>query len=212
MKRFTLMAILASMALWGCSVTVVPRPVPTGTIDLAQRSLTLSGKGVTATVRVQDLEYAPYRLVENITSFHLTLRNDGSTPLSLPPESFVLLDDQGMQYRPVTAEKVKEIVGRDSAYLIPYPYVGYYYLEDTQRSAFHNTFTSELPFYAETHPQDIFTEALPAGPILPGAQIAGLLYFVVDLTTKTGVELRLYLPGTPETSAPDLHFPFSVEK
>ncbi len=80
MKRFMLMAILASMVLWGCSVTVVPRPVPTGTIDLAQRSLTLSGKGVTATVRVQDLEYAPYRLVENITSFHLTSATTAAPP------------------------------------------------------------------------------------------------------------------------------------
>lgn len=212
MFRTSAIAILASVLLWGCGVTVVPGKIFSGTVNPEDNSIAQQKGPLKITVRVQDLEYAPYRLVNNITTFHVAIRNDGSESLSVPLESFVLVDGKGNQYRPMAPGEVRKIVRRQSAYLIPYPYVGFYYLEDAEKSAFFNTFTSSLPYYAENYPQETFTEALPAGDILPGSRISGLLYFVVDLSTKEKVELRVYLPGTPPSAPADLVFPFSIEK
>ena len=60
----------------------------------------------------------------------------------------------GRQYRSITPERVREIVSKDTVYLIPYPYVGYYYLADQAMAAHDNAFSSSMPFYAEYHPQD----------------------------------------------------------
>jgi hypothetical protein len=103
-------------------------------------------------------------------------------------------------------------VSRDSTYLIPYPYVGYYYLEDTEEAGAINTFDSSLPFYAENHPQELLMNAFPVTSILPGARVAGRLYFGLDLPQRSSVELRVYLPGTPRSGAADFSFPFSIEK
>lgn len=207
-----LLLLLAVFLLSGCGVAVVPRPTATASLDPATNALRESTKGVTVSVRVEDLEVAPYRMVDNLTSFHVTVENGLSQEISFPLTSFLLIDDEGHQYRPIEPAKVQEIVGRDSMYLIPYPYVGYYYLEDKEKSAFANTFESALPYYAENYPQDIFTQALPAGSIVPGAKISGLVYFVIDLVQKRGIELRVYRPGTAPSGPPDFTFPFAVEK
>ena len=213
MKHTVIAAILGTLLLAGCSVTAVPMATSAGTINLADNSLTLEKGSLTVTTRVRDLEYAPYRMVDNITSFEVTIYNRGTETVKVSLDSFILVDDRGQQYKPVSPEEVREIVRNDSPYLIPYPYVGYYYLEDSEQGSFFNTFTSSLPYYAENHPQDIFTEALPTSEtILPGANISGLIYIVIDLTTKKSVDLRLYLPGTTGSMKPDFAFPFSIEK
>lgn len=203
---------LSIILLSGCGVTVVPRPTSSAAVDPQNNSISETHQGVTITARVQDLELAPYHMVDNITSFHVTIDNGTDHEISIPLESFILFDSDGNQYRPIEPSSIQGIVSRDSQYLIPYPYVGYYYLEDAEKSRFFNTFESALPFYAENYPQDVFTQALPAGSILPDAKIAGLVYFVVDLALKESVELRIYRPGTSVTGPADFILPFSVEK
>lgn len=212
MKKYQFIPVLAILFLCGCGVAIVPKPTSTALLNPADNSLTEDKAGVTISARLQDLEVAPYRMVDNLTSFHVTVHNKTGHELSIPLDSFLLIDDEGNQFRPIEPGKIQGIVSRDSAYLIPYPYVGYYYLEDKEKSAFFNTFESALPFYAENYPQDIFTQALPAGAVIPGAKISGLVYFVIDLYLKKGVELRVYLPETPKTALPDYVFPFSVDK
>jgi len=212
MKNSLLLSFLAVFALSGCGVAVVPKPTPSAILNPADNSLTEVKGGLSVTARVQDLEVAPYRMVDNITSFYIVIDNNTGHDVSLPLESFLLVDDGGNQYRPIEPGSIQNIVSRDSMYLIPYPYVGYYYLEDKEKSAFYNTFDSSLPFYAENYPQDIYTQALPYGSVIPGANISGVIYFVIDLTTKNGVELRITRPDTPVTAHPDYVFPFSIEK
>ncbi len=212
MKKSLLFAFFAVFSLWGCGVAVVPKPTPSAVLNPADNSLTEAKDGVSVTARVQDLEVAPYEMVDNITSFYIVIDNGSGQEISLPLESFLLIDDEGNQYRPIEPGNIQEVVSRDSTYLIPYPYVGYYYLEDKEKSAFFNTFSSSLPYYAENYPQDIYTEALPSGTVIPGAKISGLVYFVIDLATRSGIELRVYRPGTPETAPSDYKFPFSIEK
>lgn len=207
-----IIAFLASLFLGGCGVTVVPKPTASAVLNPTDNSLTEDKAGVIISARVQDLEVAPYRMVDNVTSFYVTVNNKTGREVSIPLESFLLIDDEGNQFRPIEPGKIQGIVSRDSSYLIPYPYVGYYYLEDKEKSAFFNTFESALPFYAENYPQDIFTQALPAGAVIPGAKISGLVYFVIDLHLKKGVQLGVYLPDSPKTAHPDYVFPFSIEK
>lgn len=212
MKNF-LALCAAALLMAGCStVHVVPQPIPGATINPADRSITASAKGVTVSARVQDLEVAPYRFETNVASFYVALVNGTTDALTVPHESFFLLDSGGNQYRPLHPASIQEMVSSDSAYLIPYPYVGFYYQEDFEEYGFFNTFNSALPYYAENHPQDVPARALSADRLLPGARAGGEVYFPVDLASGNSFELRLYLPGTPVAGTADFTFPFRVEK
>lgn len=203
--------LFALLGLVGCSVSIIPN-VPADYQLNADNSMTASTNGLTVTAGVQDLEVAPYRMVNNITSFLVSIDNQTIGEVETPLSMFLLVDNDGRQYSPIAPGDIQAIIKKDSSYLIPYPYVGYYYLEDKEKSAQYETFDSSLPYYSENYPQDIFTQALPAGMIVPGAKIVGLVYFVADLTTMTGFELRLYRPTNPRTEKPDFSFPFSVAK
>lgn len=210
--RHLLATLAVAAMLSGCGVHIVPQPVPGAIVNPADRSLTAQAKGVTVSARVQDLEVAPYRFENNVASFYIAVVNGTSAPLTLQSGSFVLLDDEGTQYNPLPPSSIPEVIGRDSAYLIPYPYVGFYYMEDFEKYGFFNTFTSALPYYAENAPQDVVTRALRVEGLLPGARAGGEVYFAVDLATRKTFELRLYLPSTPPTEPADFTFPFRVEK
>lgn len=194
-----------------CSVKVIPQPTLTALPGPVDGSLTESHDGVVITSRLDQLSVQPYQLVDNLTSFHITIDNQTGKQINVPIEAFVLKDGEDRQYRTITPERVREIVSKDTVYLIPYPYVGYYYLTDQEKGAFHQTMTSSLPFYAEYHPQDIFTRALPTGPILPHANVSGVIYFIADLTSTDRAELLLY--SNPQIQGePRYRFPFSIER
>lgn len=194
-----------------CTTKVVPLPTATALPGPEEGSLTEIHDGVAVTVRVDQLSVQPYQLVDNLTAFHVTLDNRTDSKIELPADAFLLKDGEGRQYRTISPERVREIVSKDTVYLIPYPYVGYYYLEDQERGAFQQTMASSLPFYAEYHPQDIFTRALPEGPVLPHSHTAGVIYFIADLTRTDRAELLLY-PSTRMEGAPRYRFPFSIEE
>jgi hypothetical protein len=199
------------LACSACSVSVSPIATPTGIINPADNSLTETHDGVSFTVKLDQLSYGPYQQVDNITSFHVNIDNQTESPISFPSSAFLLKDGDGRQYRSITPERVREIVSKDSVYLIPYPYVGYYYLEDQATVAFDNTFSSSLPFYAEYHPQDIFTQALSEDPVLKDSKASGLVYFIADLGRTNYAELLIF--SNQETSGePLLKFPFAIEK
>ncbi|BCR05015.1 lipoprotein [Desulfuromonas versatilis] len=207
---FTAMAL--GMLLSGCGFAVVPKATATATVDPVAGSISETNKGVRVTARVQDLEIVPYHTLENLTSFLVTVENLTQGPLSIPLDSFLLIDQDGTQYRAVPPERVIEIAKKDSAYLIPYPYVGYYYLEDREKGTFFNTFDSALPYFAENYPQDIRTEGLPQQSIIPGAKVSGAVYFLAELGSLKSFEMRVYLPGADLAGPADFRLPFSIEK
>lgn len=194
-----------------CSVSVSPIATPTGTINLEDQSLTETRDGVSFTVKIDQLNVAPYQQVDNIASFHIKINNQSESPVSFPSKAFLLKDGDGQQYRSITPERVREIVSKDSVYLIPYPYVGYYYLEDQTRVAYENTFSSSLPFYAEYHPQDIFTRALTEEPILEHSGASGVVYFIANLEKTNYAELLIF-PNQDTSGKPLAKFPFAIEK
>lgn len=203
--------VLLTLLMTACAVKVTPQATATARVNSADSSISETRDGVTVTARLDQLTLAPYQMVDNITSFHILVDNQTSLPVRFPVEHIVMRDADGRQYQTITPERVREIVSKDTVYLIPYPYVGYYYLEDQMKVSQFDTFSSSLPFYAEYHPQDIFTRALPQTPILAGSKISGVIYFIVDLERTSGVQLLIF--DNPEARGePRYLLPFSVEK
>ena len=203
--------VLVTLQLVACAVKVTPQATATAHVNLQDSSITEIQAGVAITAKLDELSLAPYQMVDNITSFQITVDNQTSLAIQMPVERFVLNDAEGRQYRTITPERVREIVSKDTVYLIPYPYVGYYYLEDQMKVSQFDTFSSSLPFYAEYHPQDIFTRALPQTPVLAGAKINGVIYFITDLERTSAVELMIF-DNSELTGQPRYRLPFAIEK
>lgn len=209
--QLLVLGVLLSV-LCGCGITVVPRPDSAdAVVNPADKSITESRKNLQVSARVQDLTVGAYLPSENITSFYVAIVNQRQQEVRIPLDAFILFDQQGNQIRPLQPAAVLSMMSRQADYLVPYPYVGFYYLQNAQESTAINTMSSSLPYYDSNHPQDILAEALPISPILPGARIGGMLYFPVDLATKKSVVLKVYLPGTATSGPADFAFPFSIE-
>lgn len=211
MRFHTILTVLTLLLCSACSVKVLPVATATGTIDPVAQSITESRDGVAFTVKIDELNLTSQPLVDNITSFYVEIDNRTDRQLSFPPQNFLLKDSSNRQYRSIAPERVREIVSKDTVYLIPYPYVGYYYLKDQFRASHDAAFSSSLPFYAEYHPQEIFTRALPEEPILKGSKVAGVVYFIADLVKTDSVELLLFANDNL-VGDPLVRFPFAVEK
>jgi hypothetical protein len=122
------------------------------------------------------------------------------------------VDSAGQQYSTLTPEKLRQMISKESYYLLPYPYVGFYYLEDYERAYSNATINSQQPYFYEVYPQDIYTKAFPDEAIIPKAKVSGLVYFAISLTDKTGIKLLMYKKGSSKSSPPDFSFPFSIQK
>lgn len=210
--RLLLLASLL-MLMTACStLKIVPLAIDNATIDTKENSLKVASAGVSVTAAHEPIELYSQNLVGYVTAFRVTVGNDTEGEVAVEQDSFILLDEQNHQYFSLMPAKVKEILSKDSYYLIPYPYVGFYYLEDYEKSNFINRQSSNLPYYYEVHPQEIFSKAFPLGQILPNAKVTGLVYFNIDPAQHTKLKLYFYKKGTPKTAPPDTVLPFSVQK
>ena len=211
MKKILLL-LCAVLSLAGCgSLKVVPDATAPGMVS-ADNSLSVSRDGVAMTVKHADVNMFSANLEGMVAAFSVQVENQTDGEITFAQDSFLLLDNDNRQYAPLTPEKVREIVTRDTYYLIPYPYVGFYYLEDYQKTSFYNRFNTREPYFYELYPQDIFTKGFPAGAIIPKAKVAGLIYFKIDLSDKKGVKLLAYRNKNAKSTAPDFEFPFSIRK
>lgn len=211
MQTRQILALLVLMLCSACSVNIAPIATSTGTINPEDKSITEVRDGVAFTVKLDELSVVPYQMVDNVASFHVVIENGTDKEVSFPAKSFLLKDGNGRQYRTISAERVREIVSKDTVYLIPYPYVGYYYLQDQERMAQADTFSSSLPFYAEYHPQDIFTRALSEEPVLQGSKVSGVVYFIADLESSDLAEVLVF-PNQEASGEPLAKFSFSIKK
>mgnify|MGYP001275711626 CR=1 FL=1 len=203
--------LMTALLFTACSTRIVPQPTATAVLNVADNSLTEVHDGIVISARVDELSVQPYQLSENLAAFHIVVDNRSDRPFTPIVDAFVLRDGESRQYRVITPEHVMEIVSKDTVYLIPYPYVGYYYLEDQEHGASTQAMASSLPYYAEYHPQDIFTQALPAGPVLPHSKVSGKIYFLADPSRTDHVELLLFADPALQ-GEPRYRFPFTVEK
>jgi len=211
MKRAAIMTLLSLALVTGCSsVRVIPEQVSGGFIDLKNNSQSISRDNLLITIAPVDTDMVNYNIEGIVASFAVDIQNGGESVVTFNQDSFILIDSNKRQYYPLTPEKVREMMAKDTYYLLPYPYVGFYYLEDYELAQFKNSVSSNLPYYFELHPQELFTKALPADPVIPKASIKGLLYFHTDLHSLTSFSINVYKNGTSKSAPPDFTFPYKV--
>ncbi len=208
-----LMAISFLVLTSGCSsLKIVPEQTPGSQIDLSANSQAVVKDGTEITVRFDEDGINSYNLDSTVTSFLITIKNGSASEVAFSEDSFVLVDDKGLQYSLLTPEQVRDMLKKDSYYLMPYPYVGFYYLEDYQKTSFYNRSNSSLPYYYELYPQDIFSKALPMTSVIPGMKIEGLAYFKIDPADHQKIKLLVFRKGASKSSPPDFTFPFTIVK
>jgi hypothetical protein len=200
-------------ALSGCGgFKVVPQPVESGIIDTKENSVKVSKQQVSVTAGYEPIELYSQNLTGYVAAFRISVENGTENELVIEPDSFVLLDEQNRQYIALMPAKVKEILTKDSYYLIPYPYVGFYYLEDYEKSSFVSKQSSSMPYYYEVHPEELFAKAFSLGTIIPNASVNGLVYFKIDPAEHKQLKLLIYKKGTPKTAPADFMIPFAIQK
>lgn len=207
----TFLVLLLSFTLSGCAVKIVPEAVSGGVIAPDGKSLTISRGDLTISAGVVDEEV--FNNTQGfITSMKLEIENRGDREETFDNDSFVLVDSENLQHFSVTPEKVRQMLAKDTYYLLPYPYVGFYYLEEYEKAAFKSSTNTALPYYYELYPESLFAKALPMGSIIPKAKIGGLLYFQLDLHSQKSFRLHVYRKGSSKSAPADFVFPFKVAK
>lgn len=197
--------------LSGCAVKIVPDSVPGGTLSADGNSLTIVSDKVSITAGVVEEEIIGNQ-DRTVSSIHLEISNQGDNEVFFDTDSFLLLDTDNRQYFALSPEKVRQVLAKDTYYLLPYPYVGFYYLEDYEKSAFKNSTETTLPYYYELNPQDLFARALPAGPVIPKGKISGIVYFQADVQSMKSFRLLVYRKGQSKASSAEFVFPFRAAK
>jgi len=180
--RYTLFLLFCGCLCTACAIKVVPEPTLTGTVSSQNNSQTIVKDNVAITIANSETEINSYNLDQFLTSFEVEIENAGNNVVQFSTDNFLLLDNDNKQYQPVTPEQVKQMLAKDSYYLLPFPYVGFYYLEDYEKSSFKNSTSSNLPYYYELYPQDIYTKSFQSSSIIPKAKVSGLVYFKVDFS------------------------------
>lgn len=210
-KITTCLLLMALTILSGCAVKVVPEAVTGGIVSPDGKTLSLTRGDVTISAGAVDEEI--FTNTEGlITSLQVEINNSGESEVHFDNDSFLLVDGDNRQYFSMTPEKVRQMLAKETYYLLPYPYVGFYYLEDYEKAAYKNSTNSTLPYYYELYPENLFTRALPMGPVIPKAKVSGLLYFQADLHALKSFKLQIYRKGSSKSAPPDYQFPFRVVK
>lgn len=203
MKLYMPFVILA-LLLTGCGVKVVPRSSSQVSLGVDKETVSVTDNGLTFSAKVQDLDFGPYTGENNITAIYVKVANNSNVERSVPLSAFMLFDQDRKIYRPLESDRVTALTREESNYLIPYPFVGFYYLQDSSGFDYSTQSASSLGYSPQRSLESIDTYALPVGMIPPAANIAGMLFFNVDLYEKEVIDLTMHLPGndkSPETKS-----------
>jgi len=192
--------------LSGCGVQVVPRTSAQISLGADKETVTATQNGLTLTAKVQDLDFGPYTGENNITAFYVKISNNSQEERSVPLAAFLLFDQDRKVYRPLESDRVTALTRQEANYLIPYPYVGFYYLQDSTDFDYSTQSASSLAYSPLKTTGSAEAYALPVGTIPSGAHIAGMLFFNIDLYEKKFVDLTLQMQN--DGNVPDTEFSF----
>lgn len=199
--------IVLTFFLSGCGVQVIPRSTAQMIVGSDKETVTSTQNGLIFSAKVQDLDFGPYTGENNITAFYVTVTNNSDTERTVPLAAFMLFDQDRKLYRTLESDRVTALTRQEEAsYLVPYPYVGFYYLQDSLDFDYATQSDSSLAYSPLRPPLAADSYALPVGSIPPGANISGLLYFNIDLYEKKYVDLTLQLQG--EGNSPETKFSY----
>lgn len=204
--------VFFALLLSGCGVQVVPRTSALSVLENDQETVTTTENGLTLSAKVQDLDFTPYTGDNNITSFFVKIANNSDREVEVPLASFTLFDQDRKLFRPLDTERVKALTRQEANYLVPYPFVGFYYLQDNIEFDYTTQSAQSLSYSPERIPFSVDSYALPVGTIPPGANISGLIFFNIDLYEKKNVDLTMQLPGEENLPATTISNIFDVVK
>lgn len=203
MKLYMPIVFLA-LLLSACGVQVVPRTSAQFSLGADKATVTATENGLTLSAKVQDLDFGPYTGENNITAFYVKITNNSHEERTVPLAAFTLFDQDRKVYRPLESDRVTALTRQEANYLIPYPYVGFYYLQDSTDFDYSTQSASSLAYSPKSTSASVEAYALPVGSIPSGAHIAGMLFFNIDLYEKKFVDLTMQLPG--EGNVPETNF------
>lgn len=213
MKNLWLTAVLVLLFLMpGCAGNIRPlSPSPDAVIRDSDRSVSLEKEGVLLRVRVQEPVFSAFG-DEPFCSFYISVTNRTYKGLRFPYQAFVLEDDSGVSHPAIKPQILQELLSPQSQFLLPYPYIGYYYSTDIEVVSANLAFESPLRYSGKNHAREILEEALPETPALPGKTLEGMVYFPLDLLSQKSFVLKINLSEVSPAGKPGWIFPFSVEK
>jgi len=207
-----MVVFLTLLLLSGCGLQIIPRTTAQISIGPDKETVSATENGLTLAAKVQDLEFGPYTGVNNITAFYVTVTNNSDRERSVPLAAFMLFDQDKQLYRPLESDRVTALTHQEANYLIPYPFVGFYYLQDSAEFDYSTQSASSLEYSPQRKEVSAEAYALPVGTIPPGAKISGMLFFNIDLYEKKSVDLTLHLPSENSLSETKFSFLFDVVK
>jgi hypothetical protein len=145
----------------------------------------------------------PRTLPERVLPFLVTLRNTGAQPVTISRGDFLLLDEANRQYQPLApAEVVSLLGGASSSGVSVSPSIGIGGSTGGGGTIFGGGLGISLGGGYASDARDVIPRALPEGPVQPGAEVQGFLYFPHPAAPYE--ELRLVaaprdLPGQPRS-------------
>ena len=218
-------ALLLSLTMVvGCGPRLMPLAVNGALLDEKAASISLTKDAVTVRAAMAYLNRTPYNLEAYFVPFTVEVRNDTGRDISVEYSDFMLLDQNGNQYRAYPPEKISQIIKSDPEYAVkpqdvtfvmpdlttytdpmdspPYlpgssfgsPYYDAGLGHWVYPSGVYDRYRRDEP--GETLMQDIFLDSLPVGNVINGAQVSGNLYFKLDYRDIKSVKLRADINGT----------------
>lgn len=212
MKNAILLLSLFFLLSACAEVRFIPQPQMGAAVDLNSLAVSQQQDSMTVSVRVGDARVRPTPGEKNYCSFWIEVSNQRNLLLSLSYADFTLRDAAGHQFPAQAPDQLVALLTAETPYLVPYPYVGYYYLGDAERARAADQFRSEASYATSRRPEYIKIDALPEGDVLPRSKVAGMIYFPADLRPMGSFEV-IYQAAAPLAPQPlPLRFRFSVEK
>ena len=161
---------LAVAAISACTKPTLAPSGPPGT-----GAITKEMAGLRISVEAKAWHGRPRDLAKRVLPFLFILRNTGPNAVIITRMDFVLLDDSSRQYLPLPPSEVVTMLGGRADGASVSPSVGV-----SGSSAGGTVFGVGLGIVlggSAADTRDIIPQALAEGPILPGAEVKGFLYF-----------------------------------
>jgi hypothetical protein len=161
--------------------------------------------GLRVSVEAEAWHGRPRKLTDYILPFLVQIRNSGLDPVSIARTDFLLVDDSSRQYLPLPpAEVVSLLGGHATSGIALAPSIS---VEGSTGggTVFGGGLGIALGGYG-SDTRDVIPDALPEGPIPPGAEARGFLYFPPPASGFKSLRLVLIIRNL--LSPPRLDFEF----
>ncbi len=181
------------MGFSACGGPTLQPATPIGTGTIVQEA-----PGLRVSVEANAWQGRPGSLAGYVLPFLVILRNTGTAPVTIARTDFSLLDDANRQYLPLVPTEVVTIMGGQVSGTTVYPSVGVG--GSSGGSTVYGVGLGIALGAYGTDTRDIIPQALAEGPIQPGAEVRGFLYFPQPASGYKSLRLVFSpreIPGTP---------------